>query len=230
MRFNCEYILERKLSAAYQSQFINALKLFYLINKNHKLELDKLPRPQQGYKLPKVISEEEVAMLLNVTENVKHKTMLALIYSAGLRRSELLNLKITDIDSKRMMISIRNGKGTKDRNVPLSEVVLIMLRSYYTLYKPKDYLFEGQYGDSYTGRSLELVLKKALKLSGIRKNVTLHMLRHSYATHLLEAGTNLRHIQELLGHKSPATTQIYTHVSKEQLSKITSPLDKLKLK
>lgn len=229
MDFNTHYVLKRNLSATYQSQFINALKLFYQTVKNHKLEIEKLIRPQLGSKLPKVISEEEVAAIINACKNLKHKAMLSLIYSAGLRRGEVLSLLKTDIDSKRMMITIRNAKGMKDRNVPLSPVVLNMLRNYYIAFKPEKYLFEGQFGGLYSARSLDSVLKKAATIGGIKKNVNLHMLRHSYATHLLEAGTNLRHIQELLGHKSPKTTQIYTHVSKEQLGKITSPLDKLKL-
>ena len=238
MDFNTHYVLKKNLSATYQSQFINALKLFYQTVKNHKIDIEKLIRPQHGHKLPKVISEEEVAAIINACQNLKHKTMLSLIYSAGLRRGELLSLLKTDIDSKRMIITIRNAKGMKDRNVPLSPVVLTMLRNYYVEFKPEKYLFEGQYGGQYGKRSLELVLKKAVELAQIKKNVNLHMLRHSYATHLLEAGTNLRHIQELLGHKSPTTTQIYTHVSTEQLGKIiqtlrsaleTSPLDKLKL-
>ncbi|MFN3446619.1 MAG: site-specific tyrosine recombinase/integron integrase [Bacteroidia bacterium] len=229
MDFNSQYILKKNLSATYQSQFINALKLFYQTVKNHKLAIDQLIRPQQGHKLPKVISEEEVAAIINACQNLKHKTMLSLIYSAGLRRGELLNLLKTDIDSKRMIITIRNAKGMKDRNVPLSPVVLNMLRNYYIEFKPEKYLFEGQYGGQYSARSLDSVLKTATKVAGIKKNINLHMLRHSYATHLLEAGTNLRHIQELLGHKSPKTTQIYTHVSIEQLGKIISPLDKLKL-
>lgn len=238
MDFNTHYVLKKNLSATYQSQFINALKLFYQTVKNHKLEVEKLIRPQQGNKLPKVISEEEVAAIINACQNLKHKTMLSLIYSAGLRRGELLNLLKTDIDSKRMTITIRNAKGMKDRNLPLSPVVLNMLRNYYIAFKPERYLFEGQFGGPYSTRSLDNVLKNAAHVAGIKKNINLHMLRHSYATHLLEAGTNLRHIQELLGHKSPKTTQIYTHVSTEQLGKIvqtlrsasaTSPLDKLKL-
>lgn len=139
-------------------------------------------------------------------------------------------MRVQDIDSKRMMIHVRNGKGAKDRMVPLSPVVLDLLRVYYKAYKPKDYLFEGQYGGRYAERSLELALKKAVLDSGIQKNINLHMLRHSYATHLMEAGTNLRFIQELLGHKSPKTTQIYTHVSSQALSKVVSPLDRLNLK
>ena len=229
MDFNTHYILKKNLSATYQSQFINALKLFYQTVKNHKIDIEKLIRPQQGHKLPKVISEEEVAAIINACKNLKHKTMLSLIYSAGLRRGELLSLLKTDIDSKRMIITIRNAKGMKDRNVPLSPVILNMLRKYYTEFKPVKNLFEGQFGGPYNARSLDKILKTAAHVAGIKKNITLHMLRHSYATHLLEAGTNLRYIQELLGHKSPKTTQIYTHVSNEQLGKITSPLDKLKL-
>jgi len=125
---------------------------------------------------------------------------------------------------------IRGGKGMKDRMVPLSVNILEILRNYYLRIKPKEYLFEGQYGGKYSERSLDMVLKKAVKAAGIKKNINLHMLRHSYATHLLEAGTDLRYIQELLGHKSPKTTQIYTHVSKEALGKIQSPFDKLNIK
>lgn len=156
--------------------------------------------------------------------------MLSLIYSAGLRRSELLNLKIKDIDSKRMLININAAKGMKDRIAPLSETVLNLLRAYYTEYTPKEYLFEGQKGEKYSERSLALVLKKGAHLAGIQKNINLHMLRHSYATHLLENGTDLRYIQELLGHKSSKTTEIYTHVSRSAISKIKSPIDKLKIK
>jgi len=187
-------------------------------------------RPKKSFQLPKVISEGEVAQIINACANIKHKAMLAMIYSAGLRRGELLGLKIKDIDSKRMIISIRQGKGMKDRNVPLSQVVLEMLREYYKKYKPMEYLFEGQGGGQYSERSIELVLKKAVRDAGIEKNINLHMLRHSYATHLMEAGTHLRYIQELLGHKSARTTQIYTHVSNLEISKIGSPIDKLNIK
>ena len=155
--------------------------------------------------------------------------MLSLMYSGGLRRGELLNLKLGDIDSNRMLIIINQGKGAKDRIVPLSPNILGMLRNYWKAYKPKEYLFEGMYGGKYSERSIELVLKKAVKDAGINKNIYLHMLRHSYATHLMESGTNLRYIQELLGHKSPKTTQLYTHVSSHQLGKIVSPFDKLRI-
>ncbi|MFN9113601.1 MAG: tyrosine-type recombinase/integrase, partial [Bacteroidota bacterium] len=230
IRFNQEYILVKKLSASYQSQFINALKLFYALEVDKKLVIDKLVRPQKPYTLPKVLDTSEVAAIINATDNLKHKCMLSLIYSGGLRRGELLNLVLTDIDSKRMMIIIRSGKGMKDRWVPLSANILEMLRNYYLRYKPREYIFEGQYGGKYSERSLDLILKNAVKAAGIKKNINLHMLRHSYATHLLEAGTDLRYIQELLGHKSPKTTQIYTHVSREALGRIQSPFDKLNIK
>ena len=227
--FNSQYIFKQGLSASYQSQFINALKLFYGLITGKKIEIEKLVRPQKPLQLPKVISEEEVAAIINATVNQKHRTMLSLMYSGGLRRGELLNLKLGDIDSKRMLIWIRSGKGAKDRVVPLSPHILQMLREYYLAYKPADYLFEGQYGGRYSERAIELVLKKSVKAARINKNINLHMLRHSYATHLLEAGTGLRHIQELLGHNSPKTTQIYTHVSRQELGKIVSPFDKLNI-
>ncbi|MBI3235205.1 MAG: tyrosine-type recombinase/integrase, partial [Bacteroidetes bacterium] len=152
------------------------------------------------------------------------------IYSAGLRRSELLNMKIKDIDSKRMQIRIKQAKGRKDRVVPLSLTVLELLRIYFKAYKPKEFLFEGQGGELYSERSIALVLKKGCEKAKINKKVNLHMLRHSYATHLLEAGTDIRFIQELLGHKSSKTTEIYTHVSMKAINKIGSPIDTLDIK
>jgi integrase/recombinase XerD len=228
--FNRKHILEKKLSASYQSQFVNALKLFYGLIMEARLDIEKLVRPKNPVTLPKVLDETEIAALIENTSNKKHKSMLSLIYSAGLRRGELLNLKMTDIDSARMMIHIRNAKGMKDRIVPLSPLILNMLRTYYQEYQPSEFLFEGQYGGKYSERSVELVLKKAAKRAGLKRDVNLHMLRHSYATHLLEGGTSLRHIQELLGHKSPKTTQIYTYVSREELGRIQSPFDRLGIK
>jgi integrase/recombinase XerD len=143
VKFNTEYVLQKKLSASYQSQFINALKIMYGQELEKSLEIEKLMRPQKPFQLPKVISEEEVSMIINACKNIKHKSMISLIYSAGLRRGELLNLKMEDIDSKRMMILIKNGKGAKDRMVPLSPLILDMLRKYYEMYKPVMYLFEG---------------------------------------------------------------------------------------
>ena len=160
--------------------------------------------------------------------NIKHRTMLSLIYACGLRRSELLNLRPLNVDSKRNLLLILNSKGKKDRVVPISDNIVEMLRNYYKMYKPKVWLFEGQKaGDQYSEESLAKVLKQACIKAGIKKPVTLHWLRHSYATHLLESGTDLRYIQELLGHKSSKTTEIYTHVSTKSLQNIKSPFDEL---
>lgn len=174
------------------------------------------------------MSKEEVKLILEAHGNIKHKAMLSLIYSCGLRRSELLNLKLKDIDSKRGLVIIRKGKGRKDRVTPLSEKVLILLRDYFKAHQPKEWLFEGQSGiGQYDGTSLGSVLKQALEKAKINKPVTLHWLRHSYATHLLEAGTDLRYIQEILGHSRSTTTEIYTHVSTKSIQKVISPFDTL---
>ncbi len=179
--------------------------------------------------LPVVLSVKEISRLLKVTTNIKHKTILLIIYSAGLRLSELINLKISDIDSEAMRIHIRGGKGKKDRYVMLSENVLELLREYYKIYKPKEYLIEGKNGGKYSSTSVQSVFKRALKKAGIKKKATVHSLRHSFATHLLDKGTDIRYIQELLGHKKLETTQIYTHVSSYSIKKIKSPADMLEL-
>ena len=228
IQFNTEYIIGRGLSISYQNQFVNALKLFYLIIRNTNFIIENIARPRREYRLPNVLSKEEVKMLLNILINLKHRTMLCLLYSCGLRSGELLNLQPIHIDSKRNIILIKQSKGKKDRIVPLSSKILEMLREYYRLYKPQTYLFEGQnIGEKYDSRSLQLVLKQAVKKAGIQKPVTLHWLRHSYATHLLESGTDLRYIQELLGHNSSKTTEIYTHVSTKNIQHIKSPFDDL---
>lgn len=164
---------------------------------------------------------------MQAPSNLKHRAMLSLMYACGLRRGELLALTITSIDSKRKLILIKQAKGKKDRIVPLSEKLLSMLREYYLAYRPQHWLFEGQTKGQYDERSIGSVMRAAVEKSGIKKPVTLHWLRHSYATHLLEAGTDLRYIQELLGHKSSKTTEIYTHVSTNNLQKIKSPFDDL---
>lgn len=163
--------------------------------------------------------------MIDKAPNIKHKCVLALLYSSGLRKSELLNLELKDIDSKRMLIQVRKGKGNKDRNTLLSENLLIDLRKYFLEWNPRKYLFEGQKGGMYSGKSIENIVKKAAKNAGVLKNVTPHTLRHSFATHLLEAGTNLRYIQSLLGHNSSRTTEIYTKVASSHLKAIKSPLD-----
>jgi integrase/recombinase XerD len=226
--FNNNYILANHFSASYQNQVVNAVKLFFRTVEGKQLYPELVHRPKREKPLPNVLSKEEVKLILNALGNIKHKAMLSLIYSCGLRRSELLNLKLTDIDSKRGLIIIRLAKGKKDRIVPLSEKILEILRTYYSAYKPKEWLFEGQEtGDPYSENSLANVLKQALLKSNIQKPVTLHWLRHSYATHLLENGTDLRYIQEILGHSSSRTTEIYTHVSNKSIQRISSPFDSL---
>ena len=228
VRFNNEYVLAQHLSASYQNQVVNAIKLFFKTVENKNIDIDSVHRPKREKVLPNVLSKEEVKAILNAPRNIKHKAMLSLIYSCGLRCGELLNLRPEHIDSKRGLVIIRKGKGKKDRIVPLSDKILGLLREYYKACKPINFLFEGQQkGEKYDERSLQNVLKQSIAKVGISKPVTLHWLRHSYATHLLESGTDLRYIQELLGHSRSSTTEIYTHVSNKQLQKITSPFDTL---
>lgn len=228
--FNNEYIIANKYSVTYQSQVINAVKLFFNRIEEKELDIEKIDRPRRVYKLPNVLSKQEVAAILKAPKNIKHKSMLSLIYSCALRRSELLNLKPADVDSKRNLLIIRNAKGYKDRVAPLSDKIIEMLRIYYKEYRPKTWLFEGWHaGEKYSEESLAHVLKKALSLTKIKKPVSLHWLRHSCATHMLENGVDLRYIQEILGHKSSKTTEIYTHVTNKSLQKIKSPFDDLDL-
>jgi len=228
INFNNDYIIHKKLSSSYQNQVVNAIKLFFRTISGQHLNVDLIHRPKRPKLLPNVLSKEEVKLILESLINIKHKAMLSLIYGCGLRRSELINLKPNDIDSKRNIIIIRQSKGKKDRIAPLSIKIIEMLRVYYQLYKPKVWLFEGQQsGNPYDERSLSNVLKQAVKKAGIKKPVSLHWLRHSYATHLLEAGTDLRYIQEILGHSSSRTTEIYTHVSTKNIQQIQSPFDTL---
>jgi integrase/recombinase XerD len=226
--YNNDFILKNNLSASYQNQIVNAIKLFFQTVRDTKIMVDKIHRPKRAKLLPNVLSKEEVKLILNAHSNYKHRMMLSLIYSCGLRCGELLVLKPVNIDSKRNIVLLKNAKGKKDRIVPLSPVILEMLREYFKLFKPKTYLFEGKTpGELYSEKSLQSVLKQALQKANITKPVTLHWLRHSYATHLLESGTDLRYIQELLGHSSSKTTEIYTHVSTKSIQQIKSPFDDL---
>ena len=228
LNYNNDYILKNELSSSYQNQIVNGVKLFFRQIENRSLDIELIHRPKRSKVLPNVLSKGEVKQILGAHSNVKHRAMLSLIYSCGLRCGELLRLLPADIDSKRNILIIRQSKGRKDRIVPLSRIILKMLRGYYALYKPTKMLFEGQNaGVAYDIRSLQQVLKQALAKTNITKPVTLHWLRHSYATHLLEAGTDLRYIQELLGHSSSKTTKIYTHVSTRYISEIISPFDTL---
>lgn len=228
VRFNNEYVLKRKLSASFQNQIVSAIKLFFKTVENRRLEVEKVHRPKTFKKLPAVLSKEEVKLILEAHGNMKHRAMLSLIYACGLRRSELIHLKPADVDSNRHILIIRQAKGRKDRIVPVSEKLIKLLREYYKAHRPQIWLFEGQNcGEKYSEKSLENVLKHAVRKVGINKPVSLHWLRHSYATHLLENGTDLRYIQELLGHKSSKTTEIYTHVSTKSIQNIVSPFDTL---
>ncbi len=226
--YNNEFILKNNLSSSYQNQIVNAIKLFFITVVERTIDIDKIHRPKREKILPNVLSKEEVKLILNAHSNIKHKAMLSMIYSCGLRRSELLNLEFSHIDSKRNIVLLKNAKGKKDRIAPLSPKILEILREYYITCKPKIWLFEGQNaGEQYSAKSLQSILKQALQKTGIKKPVTLHWLRHSYATHLLESGTDLRYIQELLGHSSSKTTEIYTHVSTKNIQQIKSPFDDL---
>jgi integrase/recombinase XerD len=228
VQFTTDYILANKFSASYQNQTVNAIKLFFKEIIKSEINVENIERPRPEHRLPNVLSKEEIKAILQAPSNIKHKAMLSLIYACGLRRSELINLKPADVDSKRGLLIIRQAKGKKDRIVPISEKIIFLLREYYLAYKPANWLFEGQAKSTqYSEQSLQSVLKQALSKANIKKPVSLHWLRHSYATHLLEGGTDLRYIQELLGHKSSKTTEIYTHVTDKSLQKIKSPFDDL---
>jgi len=224
-QFINKMVLTDNISQSYQKVLVGSIKLFYneLLRKKYKLNYLYPDRPEK--KLPVVLDKSEIQLLLNSIQNLKHRAILSMIYSAGLRLSEVIEMKLNDIDSKRMLIKIVQGKGKKDRYVMLSEKLLIILREYYKEYKPKEYLFEGQKGGKYSARSVQAIFKEALRNSKIKKEASVHTLRHSFATHLLESGTDIRIIQQLLGHSSLKTTQIYTQVSSSKISEIKSPLD-----
>jgi len=220
-------VTERKVSISYQNQAINAIKFYYERVLGGQRKLYFIDRPLEEKKLPIVLSMQEVTSILKATENLKHKPILTVIYSAGLRIGEVVKLKITDIDSGRMQIRINQSKGRKDRYTLLSPKTLTMLREYFKMYTPKNYLFEGQNEDQYSVRSIQAFFSEVIKKANIKKKATVHTLRHSFATHLLENGTDLRYIQSLLGHESSKTTEIYTHITTRGFDQIKSPLDHL---
>ncbi|MFD2203861.1 site-specific tyrosine recombinase/integron integrase [Shivajiella indica] len=228
-RFNKEYILARGYSGSYQNQVVNGIKLFFQNRRGIKFNHEIVYRPKKEKVLPNVLSKEEVARILGSPTNLKHRLMLMFLYACGLRRAELIGLKFEHIQRERGLLLVKQAKGKQDRVVTLPESLLKELEKYYKSYKPKEYIFEGQKGGPYSEKSLAEVFKKAVQKAGINKPVTPHWLRHSYATHLLERGTDLRYIQELLGHKSSKTTEIYTHVSQKSLQQVKSPLEDLNL-
>jgi integrase/recombinase XerD len=225
--FNNTFIISNNYSINTQRQLISAIKLFYENTDNHKMSLDRLIRPKKSKRLPLILEQNEIIKMIEHTSNLKHRTILSLLYGTGMRLSEVLHLEIKHIQSEEMYINIVNAKGRKDRNVPLSKQLLGLLRKYYKQYHPKKYLIEGANGGMYSSSSLNNVVKSAAKKAGIHKTVSCHTLRHSYATHLLDKGTNLRYIQELLGHSDSKTTEIYTYVRPDHIRKIVSPLDDL---
>ena len=217
-------VIENK-SDSYINQMINSVKFYYEVVLGMPNRFYAVERPRKRETLPKVISKEEVKLIIENTNNIKHRCIVSLLYSAGLRRGELIDLKLSDIDSKRMVINVRQGKGNKDRITLLSPSVLEELRVYFKEWKPKVYLFEGPSGNKYSTTSVMNIIRSAAKKAGLKKSITPHALRHSFATHLLESGTNLRYIQALLGHKSSKTTEIYTQVAITNIKEIKSPLD-----
>ena len=222
-------IQEKGISNSQQNQRINAIKFYYEKVLGQEKQYFQIERPRKEKKLPDVLSKEEVGAMIKVTHNLKHKCLIALIYSCGLRRGEAINMKLEDIDSKRMLIKIKGGKGKKDRYVQLAQSTLTLLRLYYKKDRPQTWLFEGQRGKQYSATSILNDVKKAAAKAGIKKRVFTHILRHSFATHHLEQGTDLRYIQEWLGHESSKTTEIYTHVSKKDFHKFKNPIDDINL-
>lgn len=226
------YLLEeRSCSHSHVNQMVNAIKHHLVIQKAYK-EQDIIPilRPKRQQVLPKVLSKQEVISLFKVTDNLKHKLALMMGYSCGMRVGEVAGLKRSHIDRSRRVILIAQGKGRKDRIVPLSETLTQQLDLYLKQYQPRDYIFENpDFSDHISERTLQKVFKDACKKAALEKDASFHALRHSFATHLLESGVDLRYIQELLGHKNSKTTEIYTHVSNQSLSQIKNPLDQLGL-
>lgn len=226
VRLYVEYILkEKKYSISSHRQLIGAIKHFGELFTKTTIDSPSLVLPPKSSRLPIVLSRKELIDLLRATYNLKHRTILALMYSAGLRVSEVINLKLKDLDIDRRQIIIRQAKGRKDRYVVMAESFLPLLRNYITSYKPIEYFVEGLSGGQYSANSIRAFLRRSCKRAGISKNITPHTLRHSYATHLIENGVNLRYVQELLGHNKPETTMIYTHVARKDLLAIGSPLD-----
>jgi len=216
---------EKEVSTSSLNIAINALKFYYgeVLKRDFMYDIK---RPKKDKKLPVVLSGEEVSRILSSVDNIKHRALLMLIYSAGLRVSEVIRLKIEDLDAQRKMIHVRGAKGRKDRYILLSDVAMKTLKLYIDSYRPRIWLFPSKDANSHvTTRTVQRIFEDACKDAGINKDVSVHSLRHSFVTHLLESGVDLRYIQELLGHKSSKTTEMYTHVSNRELGKIKNTLD-----
>jgi len=222
-------VIERKVSPSYQNQSINAIKFYYERVLGGQRKFYFLDRPLKEFKLPNVLNVDEITNSIKLVKNIKHKAIIMITYAGGLRLSEVINLKIKDIDSKRMQIFVRQAKGRKDRYTLLSKKVVPVLREYFKEYKPKEWLFEGVKGQRYSESSVYTIVKEAFERAGIKKKASTHTLRHCFGTHLLENGTDIRYIQMLMGHSNIKTTEIYTHMTTKGFDKIENPLDKLEI-
>lgn len=222
-----EYLLHlvnaEKISANYQNQMINAIKFYYEKVLNRPRKTYSINRPRKETKLPVILSQGEIKSMVDVCDNLKHKAIIMLMYSAGLRESEVINLRISDIDSRNMIITIRQAKGAKDRIAPLSPKMLELLRQYWLQYKPVSYLFEGQFSDQYSATSIRNIVKQLAVKAKVNRRVYPHLIRHCFATHSFEAGTDLALLQTVLGHKNIKTTMIYTHISTRKVSQMATP-------
>lgn len=218
-------IAKQKYSISSHRQCISAIKHFIELFELEKIQVEQLKMPKKDQNLPNVLAKEEIIRILQATQNLKHRAILALIYSAGLRIGELLQLKLKDIDLERRQIHIIQSKGRKDRYALLAESFLPLLHNYINTYQPTEYFVEGANGGPYTAESVRAFLKRSCKRAGIKKKVSPHTLRHSFATHMMENGIGIRHIQELLGHSKPETTMVYTHIARKDLMQLQSPLD-----
>lgn len=222
-------VTEEHISVSYQKSLVGAIKFFYhqVLRRNDKL--NNLYPDRGARMLPVILSKDEVQRILAAVSNLKHRALLSLLYACGLRLGEVLNLRVTDIDSQRKLLLVRQEKMKKDRYVPLPDKLLELLRAYYRQYRPCVFLFEGRRGGRYAARSVQNIFKRALHRAGIRKDVGVHALRHAYATHLLESGMDIKILQTLMGHTSIRTTQIYTRVAKARLQTIRSPFEDMTL-
>ncbi len=225
IRIYLQKLVQQGRSESYINLSINAIKFYYEVVMQMPNRFYSIERPMKQEKLPDVLSKQEVMLMIKNTHNIKHKCIICVLYSSGVRRGELVRLKLNDIESKRMLIKVVEGKGRKDRYTLLGKSVLADLRLYYKECKPNTYLFEGPRGGPYSAESVLKIVKKAAVKSGIKRKVTPHTLRHTFATHLLENGTDIRYIQALLGHSSSKTTEIYTHIASTTFNSIQNLLD-----
>jgi len=224
----CLMLFKYKCSYTYVNQLVSAVKLYCRYTQELSIgDIVSIDRPKREKKLPKIMTKGQIQKLFQSTSNFKHLTAMMVSYSTGLRVSEVANLRIEDIDSEQMIIRVMRGKGKKDRLVPLSKKLLLHLREFYTIYEPKEWLFENAIGDHLSTRTFQKAFAKSREKANLKTHVTFHSLRHSYATHLLEAGVNLRYIQAILGHNSSRTTEIYTHVATSHYKTLVNPLDNL---